>query len=136
MNINDCFREGLLKRIRPDTEAAEREVEKAKEYLVKAKKNEEINIHDFAVVAAYTSMFHGARAILLRDGVKERSHICIVIYLREKYPELKHQARILDTYRRFRHTALYALDVTVDKEEAEKSIELAREFIDVMEKSL
>ncbi len=136
MNINDCFREGLLKRIRPDTEAAEREVEKAKEYLVKAKKNEEIKIHDFAVVAAYTSMFHAARAILLRDGIKERSHICIVIYLREKYPELRHQARILDTYRRFRHTALYALDVTVDKEEAEKSIELAREFIDVMEKSL
>ena len=89
-----------------------------------------------AVVAAYTSMFHAARAILLRDGIKERSHICIVIYLREKYPELKHQTRILDTYRRFRHTALYALDVTVDEKEARKSIELAHELIEAMEKKL
>ena len=136
MNVDDCFRDGLLKRIRPDKDAAKREIEKSKEYLEKAKKNIEIDIHDIAVVAAYTSMFHAARAILLRDGIKERSHICIVIYLREKYPESKHQARILDTYRRFRHTALYALDVTVDKKEAEKSIELAHEFIEVMEKSL
>ena len=42
MNIDDCFKDGLLKRIRPDKEAAKREIEKAKEYLVKAKKNEEI----------------------------------------------------------------------------------------------
>jgi uncharacterized protein (UPF0332 family) len=136
LNTDDCFGDGLLKRIRPDKEAAKREVEKAKEYLIKAQKNEEIHIHDIAVVAAYTSMFHAARAILLRDGIKERSHICIVIYLREKYPELKHQTRILDTYRRFRHTALYALDVTIDDKEAKKSIELAREFIEVMRKSL
>ena len=59
--------------------------EKAKEYLEKARKNYEIDIHDITVVAAYTAMFHAARSLLFINGIKERSHVCIVLYLKSKY---------------------------------------------------
>jgi len=30
-------------------------------------------------------MLHSPRALLFRDGVKERGHLCVVVYLKEKY---------------------------------------------------
>lgn len=50
---------------KPGKEAAEKEIENAKEYLEKAKRNNEMEMHDIAVIAAYTSMFHAARYSLL-----------------------------------------------------------------------
>lgn len=80
MNLKDCFDQGLLKRMRSQPEAAKKEIEKAKEYLEKAGKNYEMEIHDITVVAAYTAMFHAARSLLFIDGIKERSHVCIALY--------------------------------------------------------
>lgn len=136
MNLKDCFDQGLLKRIRVQPKAAKKEIEKAREYLVKARKNYEIKIHDITVVAAYTAMFHAARSLLLKDGIKERSHVCIVLYLKSKYPRLEHHIRVLDSYRRFKHTALYALDVKIGENEAEVALKLADEFIFEIEKNI
>ncbi len=136
MNLKDCFDQGLLKRMRVQPIAARKEIEKAKEYLEKARKNYEIEIHDITVVAAYTAMFHAARSLLLKDGIKERSHVCIVLYLKSKHSHLEHHIRVLDSYRRFRHTALYALDVRIDENEAEVALKLADEFITEMEKNI
>lgn len=128
MNLEDCFEQGLLKRVRKDQEAAKMELEKAKDYLKKAKMNFDMKIHDLTVVAAYTSMFHAARSLLFKDGIKERSHVCVVIYLQSKYPELGGQAKILDSYRRFRHIALYAVNVAIDDKDAQESLRLAELF--------
>ena len=70
------------------------------------------------------------------DGIKERSHVCLISYLRSKYPDLAHHIRVLDSYRRFRHTALYALDVEIDENESKESIRLAVEFVKEIEKIL
>ena len=56
MNIEDCFEQGLLKRIRPQLEAAKKEIEKAKEYLEKARKNENMGIHDIAMIGVLIAM--------------------------------------------------------------------------------
>ena len=136
MNLKDCFDQGLLKRIRPQPEAAKKEIKKAKEYLEKARMNYEMDIHDITVVAAYTAMFHAARSLLFINGIKERSHVCIVSYLKSKYPKLEHHIRVLDSYRRFRHTALYALDVRISGNEAEVALKLADEFITEIEKNI
>jgi uncharacterized protein (UPF0332 family) len=74
-------------------------------------------------------MFHAARAILFRDGVKERSHVCIVIYLKSIYPEIKEIADTLDAYRTSRHATLYGLDDAMTKDDAEEAIDSAKEFI-------
>jgi len=73
-------------------------------------------------------MFHAARAILFSDGIKERSHLCIISYLQETYPQLKRLANQLDTYRRNRHNTLYALDFLVSDDEARQAIKDTEKF--------
>ena len=38
-----------------------------------------------SVLSAYLAMFHSARAVLILEGYRERSHYCIARYLEEKY---------------------------------------------------
>jgi uncharacterized protein (UPF0332 family) len=93
---------------------------------------ENMSIHRYRVVAisSYSSMFHAARAILFRDGIKEHSHECIPVYIKEKYPELETLANILDSYRRFRHDAIYGLDFAIDEKEAKAALDSAKEFLE------
>jgi uncharacterized protein (UPF0332 family) len=98
--------------------------------------NFDMEINDLTVVAAYTSMFHAARSLLFKDGIKERSHVCVAIYLQSKYPELGEQTKILDSYRRFRHIALYAVNVAIDEKDAKESLRLAELFRREIEKLL
>ena len=73
-------------------------------------------------------MFHAARSLLFRDGVKERSHLCVISYLQDTYPTLRRLANQLDTYRRNRHNTLYALDFLISEEEAQQAIDDAERF--------
>ncbi len=59
------------------------EVSEAK--LEEAEKALRAGIPDATVILAYTSMFHAARAVLFRDGIVERSHVCLIEYLKETY---------------------------------------------------
>ncbi|MDP2767951.1 MAG: HEPN domain-containing protein [Candidatus Methanoperedens sp.] len=130
MKLVECFQKGLLKIISPDMENAARSLELSARNIEDAAAN--LSIHRYRVVAilSYTAMFHAARAILFKDGIKERSHECIPIYLKEKYPDLEPLANILDAYRRFRHDAIYGLDFVMDKIEAQKTIDFAKEFLE------
>ncbi|PWB55329.1 MAG: HEPN domain-containing protein [Candidatus Methanoperedenaceae archaeon] len=109
-------------------ENALRSLELSKSNIEDATEN--MSIHRYRVVAilSYTAMFHASRAILFKDGIKERSHECIPVYLKEKYPELEILANILDSYRRFRHDAIYGLDFAIDEKEANAAMDSAKEF--------
>ncbi len=133
MNLKECFEQGLLKRTRKDMAVANKELEVANGYLKKSKKTLEQGILEFSVIGAYTAMFHAARSILFRDGVKERSHVCIGLYIKSKYPTLAQHVIVLNSYRRLRHSALYALEVSIDKDEAEEAIRKAEDFISAIE---
>ena len=88
MKLAECFQKGLLKMTSPDTENSARSLKLSMNNIEDAVEN--LYIHRYRVVAilSYTAMFHAARAILFMDGIKERSHECIPVYLKEKYPEL------------------------------------------------
>ena len=130
MKLDECFRKRLLKKTAPDLDNALRSLELSQNNIEDADEN--LSIHRYRVVAvsSYTAMFHAARAILLKDGIKERSHECIPVYLKEKYPELEEMANTLDSYRRFRHSAIYGLDFTLDETEAKASLDTAGEFLE------
>ncbi len=130
MKLTECFQKGLLKRTSPDMENAARSLKLSMNNIEDAIAN--LSIHRYRVVAisSYSAMFHAARAILFRDGIKERSHECIPVYLKEKYPELETLANILDSYRRFRHDAIYGLDFVMDEEEARTALDSAKEFLE------
>jgi len=130
MKMEDCFREGLLKRTQPDMENALRSLELAMSNIKDAVENLAIHRYRVVAISSYTAMFHAARAILFKDGIKERSHVCIPIYLKEKYPELETLANILDAYRRFRHNAIYGLDFAMDEDDAREALDSAKEFLE------
>ncbi|MBI5036689.1 HEPN domain-containing protein [Candidatus Micrarchaeota archaeon] len=131
MSSKDCFERGLLRKEAVEKEKVLGSLELARHYIGRSKGNLEIRFYDVAFLMAYNSMFQTARALLFSDGVKERSHYCVVAYLREKYSsdkELGVFVEILDTYRQDRHGTQYAGQL-VSEEEARQSYSDAQEFL-------
>ncbi|KAF5415002.1 MAG: hypothetical protein C5S49_06370 [Candidatus Methanogaster sp.] len=133
MKLDDCFRRGLLKRITPDIENARRSIELSVSNIDDADENLRIHRYRVVIVSSYTAMFHAARALLFKDGIKERSHECVPKYLKENYKDMSMYANVLDTYRRFRHSAIYGLDVVLDEDEARTALDSAKEFLNIVE---
>ena len=128
MRVKDCFKEGLLRKTKPSKQFALKSIDTSNSYIEDARDNLKMKNYNLVIFCSYTAMFHAARAILFKDGIKERSHICIVSYLKETYPNLRRLANQLDTYRRNRHNTLYALDVLISDDEANQSIKDAESF--------
>jgi uncharacterized protein (UPF0332 family) len=134
MKLNDCFKEGLLRKTKPSKQYAIKSLETSLNYIQNAKDNFEIKNNNLVIFCSYTAMFHAARALLFKDGIKERSHLCIVSYIRETYPKLRSLSNQLDAYRRNRHNTLYALDFLISDYEAQQAIEDAEQFYKQIEK--
>ncbi|MCK4443335.1 MAG: HEPN domain-containing protein [Thermoplasmata archaeon] len=129
MNLEECFAKGLLKRAKPDMGNARRSLKMSESYLQDALKNNEIECYRVVVILCYTSIFHAARSLLYKDGVKERSHVCIPIYIKAKYPGLESYANMMDSYRELRHGVFYRLRETVEEKEASEALRSAKEFL-------
>lgn len=83
------------------------------------------------IIASYTSVFHSARAILFNDGIAERSHFAVYEYLKAKHKRFGGEMlNAFDLYRKLRHSVAYGLDTYVEKEDAEKIIEFASDFLE------
>jgi uncharacterized protein (UPF0332 family) len=128
MKLKDCFKEGLLRKTKPSIQYAIKSLETSLHYIQNAKDNFEIKNNNLVIFCSYTAMFHSSRALLFKDGIKERSHICIVSYIRETYPKLRSLSNQLDAYRRNRHNTLYALDFLISEHEAQQAIKDAEQF--------
>ena len=128
MNIDDCFRKGLLKKIKPSPKSVEESLKLSQQYIKAAIQNFKIKNYSLVLFCVYTSMFHVSRAILFRDGVKERSHICIKIYIESNYEKLGGLMKMLDSYRMGRHAAIYSLDAVDSDEETQQAIDDAIYF--------
>ncbi len=136
MNLRDCFEQRHLVRGQPRPDIAKKEIENAKRHLENARKTSDAGITDLSIVATYTAMFHTARALLFRDGIKERSHVCVISYLKANYPELSQYVRILDYYRRQRHTRLYGIEEVSTQDVFLEGMQDAELFIREVEKLL
>lgn len=129
MNLRDCLKEGLIRKYPFPENTFKKELRNAEHHLENAKKCLSNNLLDLAIVSIYTSMFHASRSILYRDNFKERSHVCLKIYIDEKYYELSEFTRIFNAFRKNRHNMLYGLDVSASKSDAEEGITAARKYL-------
>lgn len=114
-----------------------RSVDMAKLKLDKARDLFDSEIFDMALVNAYISMFHSGRALLFRDGVREKSHFGLYIYLIEKYSDKIEQRFLneLNALRLERHEVFYGLEKTeIEEVEAESAIESAEAFLTAVKK--
>jgi len=141
MRIKDCYDKGLLRKRRPDPEKSERAMELARKDLERAGNLLKSEFYMESQLLSYTAMFQAARALLFRDGVFERSHACVVEYLKEYFVN-KHVLDIsfvnwLDTLRVVRHESLYGLDIVDESpHEAEDSYDKASRFIEKIDNIL
>jgi len=112
--VEKCFEEGLLKKIEPNMNYASQSIKQAEHFLEEAQSLIESGVKDMAFIALYNASFHAARALLFKDGVKERSHYCVSKYIEEVYGEKEivtmRQAIILDSLRERRNTIQYSLE--------------------------
>lgn len=138
-NIEDCFRQGLLRRVEPSLTKSKESIAEAMEWLSEAKKNVVVEAYKSAISSLYLAIFHSARAVLFRDGVREKSHYCVGIYL-GKYVEQgvleEDRVLIIDRMRSVRHTDQYSFQMHPSKEEVESGIDISGKFVNRMEKLL
>ena len=131
MNIEECLKEGYLKRIKPSKDLVEKEFKEAEYDLGKAKSS--IHEEDFkwAVIKAYYSIFHSARAAVFSLGYRESKHFAIQVVLEE----LSKKGQIDSEYVDYFSAAMEAREnadyrYTYSKETAEDIIEYAEKFLE------
>lgn len=134
----DCFNLRLLRKIKPDREKSRRSLEIARQRLKEASRAIKLKVFQFAVLEAYMAMFHSSRALLYRDGIQEKSHYAVFVYLKEKYSSRMplHIINLLNIHRTERHEAMYGLDYSPEKQDAVVALEDAKAFVIEIEKQL
>jgi uncharacterized protein (UPF0332 family) len=138
ISYEECVEKGMLRKIAPSSEQAKSLLGKAKIMLGEAEVSVDNRSPNSAVLAAYAAMFDAARALLFRDGYRERSHACTARYLEEKYSNEIGIGRItmLDGYRDRRHKVSYSAEYYPTLDEARKMLEFAEEFTGKIESLL
>ncbi len=136
--FKDCVKKGLLRKIPASKGKAERSINKAKKWLDEAENTFESSAFNSSVIDSYLAMFHSARAILFIDGWREKSHACVARYLEEKYVKPgrleKKWVELLDLQRDIRHDDQYDLSFFSTREDAEKALESAKQFLERIKK--
>lgn len=91
---------------------SEKAMDMAYEKLERSVELKEKGFMEESIVAAYSGMFQVARALLYSEGITEKNHYCVVLYLRREHmgdlgPEL---IGWLDQYRVERHNWFYGVE--------------------------
>ncbi|AGK61325.1 putative conserved protein related to C-terminal domain of eukaryotic chaperone, SACSIN [Archaeoglobus sulfaticallidus PM70-1] len=140
LDFESCVRKRLLRRVTPSADKARQSMKRAERWLEEAEKSLNNELYDSCLISSYLAMFHSARAVLYRDGWREKSHFCIARYLEEMYVKKGKLERewvdLLDRLRETRHADQYDVSYFATREEAESALNIAFEFVERMEKLL
>jgi len=133
-----CIKERRIIKIKPSNEMIQKELDSAEYDLERAINSPEEEDFKWAAVQSYYSMFHAAKALVLKKGYREKSHFCLVIALRELYVNEDtlntEMVENLELCMHLRHEADYGL--TYHQESAETAIKYAEEFLNNTSKLL
>lgn len=138
ISFDNCIEAGLLRKIPPSSAQAKEQFEKAKTLLLEAKQNLRAESPNSAVIMSYAAMLDAAKALLYRDGYREKSHACVVRYLEAKYlQEIGQDAvDLLDQYRDQKHKTMYSGAYYPTLANAKEIFEFAGEFVTKIAKLL
>jgi len=126
-----CLSERRLLRMKASKEMVQKEIASARYDLARSKKSLEEKDFKWAAIQAYYSMFHAAKALVLKKGYREKSHYCLIIAFKELYikQDLLDQ-EMVDNFElclHLRHDADYGL--SYNHESAETAIQYAEGFL-------
>ncbi len=130
--IDDCFRKNLLRRVPASEKKAADSLSLAESYLEESKKTAAAGAQKISINGAYLVWFHAARAVLFRDGIREKSHYCIEVYL-ETYVKSGHLEEqwitLFSRMRTQRHENQYGFGPDPTAEEVASAIEYGNRFL-------
>ena len=132
-SLEDCIEQGLLRRIAPSASAAESSLKTSERWLEEAEKGLKAGAYNSSVMSSYLAMFHSARAVLFRDGIREKSHYCVSRYLEKYVKEGRLEGKwvaLLDYSQELRHDSRYDAVFITSEKEAGQSLGTAREFVE------
>lgn len=134
ITLSECFEKRLLRRERHDIQKSQTSLKVSENKLQKCKQAMEKGINEASIIFAYSSMFHAARSLLYKDGIIEKSHKCLVLYVQKHYAEkgLLEQklCSALDELRAERHEKFYGLEIEdISKEETSHAYDNAKLFL-------
>lgn len=137
MDVQDCLRERFLTRVKPASDLVQKELREAAYDFEKAEKAFSNEDWKWAIVKAYYYMFHAARAVLFRLGLKEKKHFAIGVVLDDLNKKGKLEIRYVNDF----NAALSSREdadyhYVYSKEAAEHSLEIAEDFLNRMKQLL
>lgn len=135
MKIDELLKEGLLVKKQTGRTEIHGSLQIAQKFISRAEANAGIKMWDVAFLMAYTSMFHSARALLFKNGLKERSHQAMISALKELYSknkELTGILNILNSYKVSRHAIQYD-GGTCSETDGREAINDAKKFLEITE---
>jgi uncharacterized protein (UPF0332 family) len=134
LKMNDferCIKERRLIKIKLSNEMIQKEVESAEYDLERARNSLDEGDFKWAAVQSYYSMFHAAKALVLKRGYREKSHFCLIIALKELYVKENNldaeMVENLELCMNLRHEADYGL--TYHQQSAKIAIKYAEDFL-------
>lgn len=135
LDLGECIEKGLIRKIPASKEQSLLCLEKALDTLKDAEANLKESRFNSAALLAYVAMLNMARAVLFRDGYREKSHYCVVKYLEGKYGKEfgGGELRKLDSYRQTRHEVQYSAMHNATESEAGGMVEFGWEFLGKIE---
>jgi uncharacterized protein (UPF0332 family) len=135
IDLEECISKGLVKKTVPSMEQAIVSISKSKALLVEAKGDLEDERYNSATVVAYLVLLNCSRALLFKDGYRERSHACVARYLEVKYKNKIPQdfIMLLDHYRETRHDVQYEPDFSAEADGARQIVEFSDKFLKLVE---
>ena len=130
--LDECIEKGLIRKIPPSREQAQLSMEKAWEMLEEAQANLEEKRYNSALLVGYVAALNAAKALLYRDGFREKSHYCIARFLEVHYGEVlgSGMLHMFDSYREARHETQYSAMHSATESEAIEFISFTEEFLD------
>lgn len=133
--LQGCFDDRKLRKVKPDLFKVEQSLKTAENTHKEASEICEAGFPKMAVVLAYASMFHAGRALLYKDGIQEKSHFCLVQYLKENYVwtgKLDQEIiTSMDHYREERNDVFYGFSPpNISDEEAKNGMEVSKKMIE------
>jgi uncharacterized protein (UPF0332 family) len=87
--FDDCLRRKRIREFSRGRTLVDKELHTAENDLADAKKSFNQRSYKWATIQSYYSMFHSARALLYAKNYREKSHYCLIIFLRAIYVEQK-----------------------------------------------
>ena len=136
--LDDCIKTGHIRRIEPSRETAKRIVAKAGVILDEAAKSLDSGVLDGSLLMSYETMLLSGKALLAKDGFREKNHYCVVVYVQEAYADkgkISNEAvELFDHYREVRHMVAYAPDFFATESDAKEALRNASRFLSEVKK--